>query len=237
MWTAIKSLVTNPYWLLCIFMCLGFFFLMSYASSVTVYFAQYILNNVDMQGTITTVMYVVILVGIVAALPVMMKFGKRIVMIIGLAIACIGWMMPAFSLNETFVTAAAAVIGFGFGTIAAPAGSFLQDTLTYGEWKSGISAIGMGNAVFSFTTKLSSSLGIVVQGVVLDHSGFDAKLAAQPEVALTAIRFLYIYLPAMICAAVLVMAFFYDLDRKLPKINEELKAGKKGETRTKNLFS
>lgn len=32
-WTAIRSLFTNKYWILCLVMCLGFYFLMSYASS------------------------------------------------------------------------------------------------------------------------------------------------------------------------------------------------------------
>lgn len=229
---ALKSLFTNRYWILCIVMCLGFYFLFSYASSVTVYFAQYIMNDLNLQGTLSTMMYLFIILGIVAALPVMIRVGKRPVMMIGFMISAFGWLMPQILLKESFVTAASVVVGIGFGFIAAPAGSFLQDTLTYGTWKSGVSAIGMGNAVFSFVNKLSSALGISVLGIVLDHANFDASLTVQPESALTAIRFLYIWLPFMICAGCLLLSRFYDLDGKLPRIEEDIKNGRIGEKRS-----
>ena len=121
-----------------------------------------------------------------------------------------------------------AIVGIGFGFIAAPAGSFLQDTLTFGQWRSGVSAIGMGNAVFSFVNKLSSALGIVVLGWVLDLGKFDAKLSVQPASALSAIKFLYIWLPALICVICVFLSEFYDLDKKLPFLEKEITAGRIG---------
>ena len=231
-WTAVKSLLQNKYWIICIIMCLGFYFLMTYSSSATIYFSQYILDDLDMQGKISSILYGVLLVGIVAALPVMNKFGKRNTMAIGLIVSAIGWFMPQFSLDKTYVIVAAAVIGVGFGFIAAPAGSFLQDTLTYGMWKSGVSAIGMGNAVFSFVNKLSSALGVVVLSFVLDVGNFDASLATQPASALNAIKLLYIWLPTIICVVCAIISIFYDLDKKLPAIDEDIKAGRIGDKRT-----
>lgn len=231
---ALKSLVTNRYWLLCIVMCLGFYFMFSYASSVTVYFAQYIMNDINMQGTLTTLLYLVIIIGIICALPLMIRFGKRPLMAIGFAISAFGWFMPQISLNKTFVTVAAAVVGFGFGCIAAPAGSFLQDTLTYGTWKSGVTAIGMGNAVFSFVNKLASALGMAILGIVLDIGKFDGSLSVQPDSALMAIRFLYIWIPTAICLICLGLSYFYDLDRKLPQIEEDIKCGRIGKKRVEN---
>lgn len=177
---ALLSLVQNKYWILCNVMCLGFYFLMSFASSATVYFAQYIMKDLDLQGTLSSTLYIVLLFGLVAALPVMMKIGKGNTMRIGLIISAIGYFIPQLTLQKSAVVGAMAIVGIGFGFIAAPAGSFLQDTLTFGQWRSGVSAIGMGNAVFSFVNKLSSALGIVVLGWVLDLGKFDAKLSVQP---------------------------------------------------------
>lgn len=230
-WAAVKSLIQNKYWIMCIVMCLGFYFLMSYASSATIYFAQYVMNDLDLQGTLASTLYVVLLVGIIAAIPVMNKFGKRNTMTTGLMISAVGYFLPQFILQKTAVTIAMAIVGIGFGFIAAPAGSFLQDTLTYGQWKSGVSAIGMGNAVFSFVNKLSSALGTIVLGVVLDMGKFDAFLDIQPASAITAIKFLYIWLPAAICVFCVILSLFYDLDKKLPAIEEEIKAGRIGEKR------
>lgn len=233
--TALKTLVTNKYWILCIVLCLGFYLLMSYASSATIYFAQYIMKDINIQGTLTSLLYSVLIGGIVLALPVMNHFGKRFTMSIGLLISAFGWFMPQISLHKSFVIVASAVIGIGFGFIAAPAGSFLQDTLTYGTWKSGVSAIGMGNAVFSFVNKLASALGMVILGLVLDAGRFDASLSVQPESAISAIKILYIWLPTIICMGCFFLSFLYDLDKKLPQIEEEIKAGKIGDDRTNTI--
>lgn len=229
---AIKSLIQNKYWIMCIVMCLGFYFLMSYSSSSTIYFAQYIMNDLNLQGTLTSVLYIVLLVGIIFALPVMNKLGKRNTMAIGLIISAIGWFLPGLALKKAFVIFASAIVGLGFGFIAAPAGSFLQDTLTYGIWMSGVSAIGMGNAVFSFVNKLSSALGTIVLGFVLDIGKFDASLANQPASAINAIKFLYIWLPTFICIICVILSIFYNLDKKLPAIEEDIKQGKIGDKRT-----
>ena len=225
---ALLSLVQNKYWILCNVMCLGFYFLMSFASSATVYFAQYIMNDLDLQGTLSSTLYIVLLFGLVAALPVMMKIGKGNTMRIGLIISAIGYFIPQLTLQKSAVVGAMAIVGIGFGLIAAPAGSFLQDTLTFGQWRSGVSAIGMGNAVFSFVNKLSSALGIVVLGWVLDLGKFDAKLSVQPASALSAIKFLYIWLPALICVICVFLSAFYDLDKKLPFLEKEITAGRIG---------
>ena len=225
---ALLSLVQNKYWILCNVMCLGFYFLMSFASSATVYFAQYIMKDLDLQGTLSSTLYIVLLFGLVAALPVMMKIGKGNTMRIGLIISAIGYFIPQLTLQKSAVVGAMAIVGIGFGFIAAPAGSFLQDTLTFGQWRSGVSAIGMGNAVFSFVNKLSSALGIVVLGWVLDLGKFDAKLSVQPASALSAIKFLYIWLPALICVICVFLSAFYDLDKKLPFLEKEITAGRIG---------
>ena len=225
---ALLSLVQNKYWILCNVMCLGFYFLMSFASSATVYFAQYIMKDLDLQGTLSSTLYIVLLFGLVAALLVMMKIGKGNTMRIGLIISAIGYFIPQLTLQKSAVVGAMAIVGIGFGFIAAPAGSFLQDTLTFGQWRSGVSAIGMGNAVFSFVNKLSSALGIVVLGWVLDLGKFDAKLSVQPASALSAIKFLYIWLPALICVICVFLSEFYDLDKKLPFLEKEITAGRIG---------
>ena len=225
---ALLSLVQNKYWILCNVMCLGFYFLMSFASSATVYFAQYIMKDLDLQGTLSSTLYIVLLFGLVAALPVMMKIGKGNTMRIGLIISAIGYFIPQLTLQKSAVVGAMAIVGIGFGFIAAPAGSFLQDTLTFGQWRSGVSAIGMGNAVFSFVNKLSSALGIVVLGWVLDLGKFDAKLSVQPASTLSAIKFLYIWLPALICVICVFLSAFYDLDKKLPFLEKEITAGRIG---------
>lgn len=95
---------------------------MSYASSATVYFAQYVMEDISLQGTLASVLYIVLLVGIILALPVMTKIGKRNTMAIGLAISAVGWFLPQITLEKTIVIAASAIEGIGFGFIAGTCG-------------------------------------------------------------------------------------------------------------------
>lgn len=235
-WQALKSLVTNKYWILCLVMCLGFFFLMSFSGQITLYFSQYILNDTDFYGYLTTALYLMVIVGIGISIPVMTKLGKRNTLAPGMIVAAVGWLIPLAALNKGGAVAGAVCVGLGFGLIAGPAGSFLQDTLTYGIWKSGIYAIGMGNSVFSFVNKLSSALGTVVLGWSLDAVNFVGTAEVQPTAVLSVIKILYTVIPALICVICFVLCWFYNLDKKLPEISEEVKEGKIGENRTKDLM-
>ena len=63
---------------------------------------------------------------------------------------------------------------------------------------------------------------------------FDASLAVQPTSAIHAIKLLYIWMPTVICLVCLGLSVLYDLDKKLPFIEEEIKAGRIGEKRKMN---
>ena len=63
---------------------------------------------------------------------------------------------------------------------------------------------------------------------------FDASLAVQPTSAIHAIKLLYIWMPTVICLVCLGLSVLYDLDKKLPFIEEEIKAGRIGEKRKTN---
>ena len=94
-------------------MCLGFFFLMSYMASAVIYFAQYIMNDLNLQGALSSILYIVLLFGLAGALPVMMKLGKGNTMRIGLIISALGFFAPQFFLQKNAVVAAMAVVGMG----------------------------------------------------------------------------------------------------------------------------
>ena len=99
----------------------------------------------------------------------------------------------------------------------------LADAITYGKMKTGIDAIGMGNAASSAAQKLGMGLGTAVLGWILSGAGFDAALdtqgIAQPASVITAIKFLYNWIPFILCAVVfLIMLFFFDLEKKMKQM-------------------
>ena len=118
-----------------------------------------------------------------------------------------------------------ALKGIGLGMSGGMAMGMVADTITYSRLKSGIDPVGMGNAAMSASQKLGLGLGTAVLGWVMDAAGFDPLLdaqgIAQPESVVTAIRFLYNWLPVILCAIVLVaLLVLYDIEKKLPQMEQ-----------------
>ena len=94
------------------------------------------------------------------------------------------------------------------------------DTVEYGEWKSGKRSEGATYAIFSFTRKLTQSIGGALGAWALAIGGYLSATATnpnpdQPESAIFAIKFTIGLLPA-ICAAIAMLIFWkYPLTDKL----------------------
>jgi GPH family glycoside/pentoside/hexuronide:cation symporter len=102
----------------------------------------------------------------------------------------------------------------------------VADTILYGQLKTGVNAVGMGNAGTSAAQKLGLGLGQAIFGWVMSGAGFDPSLDAQglpqAESVITAIKFMYNYIPMIMSGAIfLMMLLFFNLDRDLNKLKAE----------------
>ena len=102
----------------------------------------------------------------------------------------------------------------------------VADAILYGQLKTGINAVGMGNAGTSAAQKLGLGLGQAVFGWVMSGAGFkgeyDVMGIAQPETVITAIKFMYNWIPAVMCCIIfIIMAVSFNLDRDLAKLRAE----------------
>ena len=227
----IKSLVTNKYWLMCVGIGILVYILMAAASSAPIYYCQYVLGNLDLQSTVSSLYTLSMLPTLFITIAFVGKLGKRNTLLLGMVISVVGWILPVVS-NATIIMIVGAVLrGVGFGIAGVPVGSIVQDALTYGLWRDGFNAVGMGNAANSFSQKVGNALGTMIVGFLLSAGGFDATLAAQPASALTSIVIQFTWLPAICCLGILILAIFYDLDKKYAGIEADIKAGKIGENK------
>ena len=65
-----------------------------------------------------------------------------------------------------------------------------------------------------------------VLGWVMAGAGFDPALdldgIAQPDTVITAIQFLYNWIPVILCAVIFVLLLlFYDIEKKLPAMQAD----------------
>ena len=102
----------------------------------------------------------------------------------------------------------------------------VADALTYGNLKSGIDTVGLGNAGVSAAQKIGMGLGTAVFGFILSASGFDGSLdiqgLRQPESVTTAVQFVFTWIPLIMFAVVfVVLLLFFHLERDLAKLKAE----------------
>ncbi len=220
---ALRSLFTNKYWLFMIFaMFVIFFIIVLYSADVLGDYSLYTPVNNALSIAQFAIMF---------ATPFfMVKFGKHKTYLAGLLIMTAGFLGTGFAgTNVTLLVAFNALKGIGLGAAGGMAFGMVADTLEYGEWKDGFKAVGMGNAAISAAQKLGLGLGQVALGLILAFGGYvNGSTTGQPESAKQAISFLYNWLPAIMLAAAIIIMLFYNLDKKLPKMHEEIEARRHG---------
>jgi glucuronide carrier protein len=110
-----------------------------------------------------------------------------------------------------------AIKGLGVSLINTLMFALEADTVEYGEWKTNQRTEGATYAIFSFTRKITQSIGGALGAFALALGGYITKLAAdqvQPDSAIVAIKASIGLVPA--AAAVLAMICFiaYPLTEK-----------------------
>ena len=102
----------------------------------------------------------------------------------------------------------------------------VADTITYGKLKTGIDAVGIGNAGTSAAQKLGLGLGVAIFGGAMAWAGLDGAKAAQgiaqSEVVRATIRAFYNGIP-MILSIILFVAFVatFRLERDLKGLRND----------------
>jgi len=156
---------------------------------------------------------------------IMMKVSKRWTGFLGMAISAVGFIMTFMAGQNVGVVFVANIIkGLGFGCGAATMFGMLQDAITYGQWKTGVQATGMGNAASSFTMKIGSGLGTAALGWILSAGGFDADPTSASAIA--SINVACIWVPLIVCVIGLVCLLLFDLDSHYGKVVEDLENGR-----------
>lgn len=225
--TAVKSLLSNKYWVMMFFAMLIIFFVVIFYSIGGVYYAMYVLGDMGqiswMNNAISIAQF-----AIMFATPFFMKrYGKRTIYAAGFLCMTVGFVGFGFvEWSVPLMIVCNALKGLGLGMSGGMAMGMVADAILYGQLKSGVNAVGMGNAGTSAAQKIGLGFGQAIFGWVLAGAGFDAALdaqgIAQPETVITAIKFMYNYIPAVMCLVIFVMmAVFFNLERDLKKLKQE----------------
>lgn len=184
--------------------------------------------------------------------PLIKKYGRHKMIIIGSVIAAIGAIMAFFGAGRTMPV----YVGTGLGGVGAmfyvyTMMSFTGDAIDHVEYSQRVRVEGITAALVGFMHSLANGLGqglfnlglLAAKYVTPEAIGTFEKngktielFADQPAAATTWINFSYqgaIALTAILFFVLFV--FFFDIDKKMPMVQEELTERKKAECAAKGI--
>ena len=222
---AVKALLKNKYWVMMIIAMFTIFFVVILYAMGGVYYCQYVFRDMNQLGWMGNSISLAQMFVMFATPMFMKKFGKRAVYTAGMAFLTLGFLgFGLFGTSQMLMIVFNVMKGLGLGMAGGMALGMVADAITYGTWKTGIDAVGMGNAASSAAQKLGMGLGTAVFGWVLSAAGLSGELDVQglpqPDSVVTAIKFMYTWVPFVLCLVVfLLMLFFFDLEKKMKEMN------------------
>lgn len=160
--------------------------------------------------------------------PLAEKFGKVKVVKAALIFALIGciirWIGGA---NIITIGLGIGMMMFGIMPISVFFPLLLFDIMDFGEWKTGVRVEGVLSVFPNFAMKIAGGLSVSLGAFVLGAGGYDGSLAVQPESAYKAIDFCFNGIPTIFLGVmVVILLLFYDIDKILPKVRQELEVKK-----------
>ena len=160
------------------------------------------------QGTAIVMMFVC------AALS--KRIGKRNLYFLGAG----SWILIQIALfflqpgQMSFLFVLSALAGFGVATAYVVPWSILPDVIELDELNTGRRREGMFYSFMTLAQKFGLAIGIYLVGLALKFSQFDETQIAQPESALTAIRFFMGPVPLVLLVAGVVLVYFYPITKE-----------------------
>ena len=221
--TAIGSVLKNKYWFMVLAMILIIALHQVATLTVGVYYAKYILLDEKLAGNLVLYHHLGGAVGMLA-MPFILRTGisKRSAVFAAGCCMILGSLISVFRGDGVFLIASLALRGMGFGVTNSLYYGMLADTVDYGEWKTGTRATAVTTSAASVGNKLGSGLGSALIGLALSAAGYDGLAAVQSASAVSCIRIVFVVLPLVLYALLLVLMYFYKLDGQLPRIREDL---------------
>lgn len=221
----LKALVQNKYALLygVVMICWAMYNTLGTGSQN--YFFQYIYGDIGglsamSIGTLLTIFFIALVPRLTE------KFGRAQTVRFGLTatmLACLGRLVMPHNLVWLAVMSFIALCGIMTLSFMKPL--LTIDCITYGKWKTGNAVEAAYSTVNSLADKLGLGLGSFLLGAILELGKFDGTQTVQPDSAVFTIKMLYTVLPAALMAIALIALAFYNLEKRLPQIEEELAIG------------
>ncbi len=189
------------------------------------YYATYVLGRTADATLIQAAYLVASLLSSFAVPFIDKKLGRRKTMIVGVVVAILGkvwfmldpYAMGAIYFNAITVGIAATIAFIMFNTNRAT----IVDLI---ELKNERRLDSMVSTADNLASKLATAGATQLIAIMLAVSEFDANLSAQPEAAVETINLLLGWIPFFLSIAMLMVVYFFDIDRDMKQLKQAREA-------------
>lgn len=220
----IKGCIHDKYWLMIILFNLIQHFCNGMSSSSMLYYCNWVLGNSVDSGVVNQLLVNVIGqapmgFGVLFLWPLVRKFGKRKVTIIGFAVATIGCLIVLLS-SDNIVLVLGGLLVKSVGSLPTYVSvAYLAEALDHIEWKNGFRADGFSASVSSTGQTLMTGLcqtmllgGIGLFGYISPES--TSQVVAQPELVRGFFNWCFVGFPMIGYAISAIIIWFYDIEQR-----------------------
>ncbi len=224
---ALGMLFHNKYWVIVLLFNLITSISSAIATSSGTYYAKWIFGNDNLVAITGAVGMLATVVGFVLSKPIIEKLGVTKTVQLGLLGAAVPALIRCFiPTNFILVTVCNLFASFIQIPLMCLYGVLTAMAVDYNEWKYDKKLVAMSGGAIGFGSKVGNGLGSVILTAFLAIGAYDATLEAASASMRYAIYGFSNYLPLVINVVMFLIFTRFDLEKKLPKMREEVAARK-----------
>lgn len=222
---SLKAVKGNWPWVLLVIANLAFWMALTVRTSGLIYYFEYHLGQKSLIPLINGISLVQV-AGMMAIPFISCYLKKTGTMIFGLALAVLGQFLIYFSGTNVLLLAIFwGLACIGSGIACSMPFAMLSDAVDFGEWKTGVRSAGFLSAMgSSFCIKVGAGFGSYILSMIMASTNYVANQTQTAE-ALGGIRFVFIWLPAILFAsAIIPMVRYFKYENQESQVRADLEA-------------
>ena len=240
----LKACLSSRYWVLIIITQIIIQIVTNIQNTSLIYYCNWVLgtyNDGSTQTIVSAVGNAPLGFGILLMWPLVKKFGKRKVMLVGLVVAILGtglFMLNPASMGS--VLGSLMIRAFGALPITYITMSMLADAMDHVEWRSGFRVDGLTMSLYTIIFTVAAGLAQGLFNLGLNAFGYvppaaDGSWIEQTQTVKNYFVFGYQGLYGIAMIVLFVLFWFFDVEKHLPQIQADIVARYKAEAAAKGI--
>lgn len=239
-----RACISSKYWIIIMVAMIIIQFCSNIRNVSLIYYCNWVLgtyNDGRTQTLVSAIGNAPLGFGILIMWPLVKKFGKRKIMLIGLAMAiCASFSFMLKPTSMGWVLLMLSIYAFGMLPITYISMAMLADALDHVEWKSGFRADGFSMSIYTIIFTVAAGLAQGIFNLGLSAAGYvppaaDGTWVEQSQTVKN--LFVWGYQGVFAVGMIILFALFwlFKVEKEMPSIREEMIARQKAKAAAQGI--